>query len=50
MTRQRLRAHNIAQRVCAGVEARVDVDPQELLALEGFHRPVPCCRLRGLKA
>lgn len=40
----------IAQRVYAGVEALVDVEPQEMLTLKGFRRPLPCYRLRGLKA
>jgi adenylate cyclase len=40
----------IAQRVYAGVEALVDVEPQEMLTLKGFRRPVPCYRLRALKA
>jgi len=39
----------IAQRVLAGVEALVDVDPQEALALKGFRRPIIAYRLRGLK-
>jgi class 3 adenylate cyclase len=39
----------IAQRVFAGVEALVEVEPQEVLALKGFRRPVICYRVRGLK-
>ncbi len=38
----------ISQRVFAGVDALVDVAPQELLALRGFRRPLPCYRVRGL--
>ena len=39
----------IAQRVFAGVEALVDVEPREALALKGFRRPITAYRLRGLK-
>ncbi|HEY2885401.1 MAG TPA: hypothetical protein VGJ08_09330, partial [Rhizomicrobium sp.] len=40
----------IAQRVFAGVEPLVDVEPQEMLTLKGFHRPVITYRLRGLRS
>jgi adenylate cyclase len=40
----------ISQRVYAGVDALIDVDPQELLTLKGFRRPVQAYRVRGLKA
>lgn len=40
----------IGQRVFAGVEALVDVAPQEVLTLKGFRRPVACYRVRALKA
>ena len=40
----------IAQRVFFGVETLVDVEPQEVLSLKGFHRPVITYRVRGLKA
>jgi class 3 adenylate cyclase/CheY-like chemotaxis protein len=39
----------IAQRVFAGVEALVDVEAQEALALKGFRRPVIAYRVRALK-
>jgi class 3 adenylate cyclase len=39
----------IAQRVFAGVEPFVDVEPQQALTLKGFRRPVIAYRLRGLK-
>ena len=39
----------IAQRVYAGVETLVEVEPQELLTLKGFRRPVIAYRVRGLK-
>ena len=39
----------VSQRVHAGVEAIVDVEPQEVLNLKGFHRPVVSYRVRGLK-
>jgi adenylate cyclase len=39
----------IAQRVYAGVEMLVEVEPQEVLTLKGFRRPVIAYRVRGLK-
>jgi adenylate cyclase len=39
----------ISQRVHAGVEALVDVEPQQVLNLKGFHRPIVSFRVRGLK-
>ena len=39
----------ISQRVFAGVEMLVDVEPQESLVLKGFHRPIVAYRVRGLK-
>jgi len=39
----------IAQRVYAGVEALVEVEPQEVLTLKGFRRPVIAYRVRRLK-
>ena len=40
----------IAHRVYAGVETLVEVEPQEVLTLKGFRRPVIAYRVRGLKA
>jgi class 3 adenylate cyclase len=40
----------IAHRVYAGVETLVEVEPQEVLTLKGFRRPVIFYRVRGLKA
>jgi class 3 adenylate cyclase len=40
----------ISQKVCAAVESIVDVDPEQLLRLKGFHRPIISYRVRGLKA
>ena len=40
----------IAHRVYAGVESLVEVEPQEVLTLKGFRRPVIAYRVRGLKA
>ena len=40
----------IAQRVYAGVASLVEVEPQEVLTLKGFRRPVIVYRVRGLKA
>ena len=40
----------ISHRVYAGVETLVEVDPQEVLTLKGFRRPVIAYRVRGLKA
>jgi adenylate cyclase len=40
----------ISQRVQACVEALVDVEPQQVLNLKGFHRPIISYRMRGLKA
>ena len=39
----------ISQRVYAGVDALVDVEPAESLTLKGFRRPVQAYRVRGLK-
>ena len=39
----------ISQKVCVGVEAFVDVDPEQVLRLKGFHRPIISYRVRGLK-
>ena len=40
----------IAHRVYTGLEALVEVEPQEVLTLKGFRRPVTAYRVRGLKA
>jgi len=40
----------ISQRVAAGVEGFVDLEPEQVLRLKGFHRPVISYRVRGLKA
>ena len=40
----------ISQRVYAGVDAVIDVEPPESLTLKGFRRPVQAYRVRGLKA
>jgi class 3 adenylate cyclase len=40
----------ISQRVYVGVEAFVEVEPQQVLNLKGFHRPIISYRVRGLKA
>jgi adenylate cyclase len=40
----------ISQRVRAGVDVLIDVDPPETLTLKGFRRPVQAYRVRGLKA
>jgi len=40
----------ISQRVYAGIDALVDVEPPESLTLKGFRRPVQAYRVRGLKA
>jgi adenylate cyclase len=40
----------ISQRVYAGVDALIDVEPQESLTLKGFRRPVQAYRVRELKA
>ena len=40
----------ISQRVFVGVEQFIDLEPQQLLNLKGFHRPVISYRVRGLKA
>jgi adenylate cyclase len=40
----------ISQRVYAGVEALVEVEPEQVLRLKGFHRPIISYRIRGLKA
>jgi adenylate cyclase len=39
----------ISQRVYAGVETLIEVEPQEVLTLKGFRRPVIGYRVRGLK-
>ena len=39
----------ISQRVYVGVEAFVEVEPQQVLNLKGFHRPIVSYRVRGLK-
>lgn len=38
----------ISQRVYVGVEALVEVDPQQVLKLKGFHRPIISYIVRGL--
>ena len=40
----------ISQKVYAGVETLIEVEPQETLTLKGFRRPVIAYRVRGLKA
>ena len=40
----------ISQRVYAGVEAFVEVGPQQVLSLKGFQRLIVAHRVRGLKA
>jgi adenylate cyclase len=40
----------VSQRVYAGVDTIIDVDPQVSLTLKGFRRPVQAYRVRGLKA
>lgn len=40
----------ISQKVFAGVEPLIEVEPQEALTLKGFRRPVAAYRVRGLKA
>src|SRR4030095_5189231 len=40
----------ISQKVRAAVESIVDVDPEQVLRLKGFHRPIISHRVRGLKA
>jgi class 3 adenylate cyclase/ActR/RegA family two-component response regulator len=40
----------ISQKVFAGVEPLIEVEPQEVLTLKGFRRPVAAYRVRGLKA
>ena len=40
----------ISQRVFVGVESFVDLEPQQVLNLKGFHRPIISYRVRGLKA
>jgi len=39
----------ISQRVHASLQAMLDVEPQQMLALKGFQRPVGCYCVRGLK-
>jgi CheY-like chemotaxis protein len=40
----------ISQRVSAAVEAFVELDPEQVLRLKGFYRPIISHRVRGLKA
>jgi adenylate cyclase len=40
----------ISQRVAAAVEAFVEFEPEQVLRLKGFHRPIISHRVRGLKA
>ncbi len=40
----------IAHRVYTGLETLLDVEPEEVLTLKGFRRPVTAYRVRGLKA
>ena len=40
----------VSQRVAASVSGIAEMDPPKSLALRGFHRPVPACAVRGLKA
>ena len=40
----------ISQKVCVAVESFVDVDPEQVLRLKGFHRPIISHRVRGLRA
>jgi len=40
----------ISQRVYVGVEAFVEVEPQQVLSLKGFHHLIVSHRVRGLKA
>jgi class 3 adenylate cyclase len=40
----------VSQRVYGGVEAFVEMEPQQVLNLKGFHRPIISYRVRGLKA
>ncbi len=40
----------ISQRVYALVQTILDVEPQQVLALKGFHRPICCYPVRGLRA
>jgi len=40
----------ISQKVRVAVESIVEVDPEQVLRLKGFHRPIISHRVRGLKA
>lgn len=40
----------ISQRVGNGVEPFVELDPEQVLRLKGFHRPIISFRVRGLRA
>ena len=40
----------ISQKVGVAVESFVDVDPEQVLRLKGFHRPIISHRVRGLRA
>jgi class 3 adenylate cyclase len=40
----------ISQRVHALVQTMLEVEPQQMLSLKGFHRPVGCYAVRGLTA
>ena len=40
----------ISQKVRAAVESIIEVDPEQVLRLKGFHRPIISHRVRGLKA
>jgi class 3 adenylate cyclase len=39
----------ISQRIRVGVETFVELDPEQVLRLKGFHRPIISYRVRGLK-
>ena len=39
----------ISQRIRVGVEPFVELDPEQVLRLKGFHRPIISYRVRGLK-
>jgi class 3 adenylate cyclase/CheY-like chemotaxis protein len=39
----------ISQRIRVGVESFVELDPEQVLRLKGFHRPIISYRVRGLK-
>ena len=40
----------VSQRVAASVGALAEIEALQPLALRGFHRPVPACRIRALKS